>query len=89
MPCVVCFDYSGIVKVLKRSWCEKLKGADPKNNGVLPTKLVKMFYSKHTTQKANFDLEVMEEFDEDTPACYFGYVLSIFGKEIDDSIHNM
>lgn len=75
--------------MVKTSWCEKLKGADPKNSGVLPTKTVKIFYSGDTAQKANFDLEVVERFDENVPACYFGYVLFMCGKKIDHSIYNV
>lgn len=89
MPSVVCFEYSGEIKVVKTAWCEKLKSADPKNSGVLPTKIIKIFYSNNTAQKANFGLEVVEEFDENVPACYYGYVLYMCGKKIDHSIHNL
>lgn len=82
MPCVVRFDDSRIMKVVKTSWCENLKSANIKNIGFSHSTFVKIFYSQDTSQKPNFGLEIKEIFDEETPACYYGFVLRICGEKI-------
>lgn len=90
MPYVVRFEYSGVMKVVKTSWCERLKCADLKNKGFRVSTFVKVFYSKDTTQQPDFELETKETFDEGTPACYYGFVLRICGeKSVELLICNM
>lgn len=82
MPCVVCLECDDFyeLKIVKKSWCENLKTADVKNKGKLPTENVKIFYSTDKTQKANFELETLNELDDERAACYIGYVLNVCGK---------
>lgn len=84
MPCVVCLvleDYLHL-KIVKKSWCENLKSADPMNKEILPTDPVKIFYSTDKAQKANFNLETLDELDEERAACYDGHVLEVCGMYI-------
>lgn len=82
MPCVVCFEDSRVLRIVKTSWCENFKNAETKNVGKPSSDLVKIFYSNDKTQKANFDLEELEELDEERSACYIGYVMQVCGKYI-------
>lgn len=76
---VVCFKNTTL-KVIKKSWVDGAKSADFKNYGFLPSKEVKIFYSKRSAQRANFECEVMDYFDEEKTGCYIGFLLAVFGE---------
>lgn len=42
MPCVVCFEDSRVLRIVKTSWCENFKNAETKNNGKPHSDLVKI-----------------------------------------------
>lgn len=82
MPCVVFMDEAETIQIVRTDWVEEVNSAESRINGTPPNRLVKIFYSPNKRQKPDFELEIREDFDCERTACYYGYVLKIFGKNL-------
>lgn len=63
------------------SWCENFTVSNCLNYGFNRSKEYKVFYSPYESDIPNFSMYTQAEFDEGKPACYIGYVKSVFEKK--------
>lgn len=81
MPCVILVEETNEIKIVKSDWVQNVNTAGSRTVGTSPNVAAKIFHSHSKKQKANFELELLTEFDweQNVCFCYHGYVLNICG----------